>query len=59
MAMQNIFPAREARYVRIPRELESKAYIWPEYAMNVEEIEKEGESIGNMFFARFGSRTRN
>jgi hypothetical protein len=57
MAIQNTFPPDEARYVRIPRELESKAYLHPEYAQGVEESERRGEAAGHMFFVRFGTRS--
>ncbi|MBC7086353.1 MAG: hypothetical protein H5T43_08350 [Methanomethylovorans sp.] len=58
MAIDDIFPPGEARYVRIPRDLEAKAYIWQEYARGAE---VEGENIeapkfvaGDMFLVRFG-----
>jgi hypothetical protein len=57
LSIENVFPAGEARYVRIPREMEAKAYVWPEYARGAE-AEGEGEApkfvAGDMFFVRFG-----
>lgn len=59
MAIDNTFPSGDARFVRIPRSLEAKAYIWDEYARGAE---VEGEDIeapkfvaGDMFLVRFGS----
>lgn len=56
MAIDNIFPPGEAMYVRIPRDLETKAYI--RYARGAE---VDGENIkapkffaGDMFLVRFG-----
>jgi hypothetical protein len=57
MAIENIFPSGEARFVRIHRKMEAKAYVWPEYARGAE-TEGEGEApkfvAGDMFFVRFG-----
>jgi hypothetical protein len=58
MAIEKVMPPGEARYVRVPRELEAKAYVWPEYARGVETEGKEGEApkyvAGDMYFVRFG-----
>lgn len=60
IALENVFPEGEAKYARIPRELERKAYIWQEWAKGVEESEGEGErpkfNAGDMYFVRFGPR---
>jgi hypothetical protein len=61
MAIENVFPPGEARYVRVPRDLEAKAYVWPEYARGEEEVETEGGEapkfvIGDMYLVRFGAR---
>lgn len=60
MGLANIFPSGEARYLRIPRELEAKAYVWEEYARGREREGEEGEApkfvAGDMYFVRFGSR---
>jgi hypothetical protein len=62
MMIDGTFASGEPRYVRIPRELEAKAYKWPEYSRGSEGASSGGEApkfvIGGMFFARFG-RTRN
>jgi len=58
MAIERTMPPGEARYVRIPRELEAKAYVWPEYARGAESEGGEGEApkfvAGDMYFVRFG-----
>ncbi len=58
MVIEKIMPPDEARYVKIPRELEAKAYVWPEYAKGAEAEGDEGEApkfvAGDMYFVRFG-----
>jgi hypothetical protein len=58
MTIEKIMPPGEARYVKIPRELEAKAYVWPEYAKGAEAEGEEGEApkfvAGDMYFVRFG-----
>lgn len=60
MAIEGIFPAGEPLYVRIPRQLEAKAYLWPEYARGSEQDDVEGELpkfvAGDMYLVRFGKR---
>lgn len=61
MALENIVPGGEARYVRVPRDLEAKAYVWPEYARGAESEAGGGELpkfvAGDMYFVRFGGRS--
>jgi len=56
MAIENLLPSGEARFVRIPRDMEAKAYIWPEYARGRESTEGEAPKFvaGDMYFVRFG-----
>jgi hypothetical protein len=58
MTIEKIMPPGEARYVKIPRDLEAKAYVWPEYAKGEESEGEEGEApkyvAGHMYFVRFG-----
>lgn len=58
MTIEKIMVPGEARYVKIPRELEAKAYVWPEYAKGAEAEGEEGEApkyvAGDMYFVRFG-----
>lgn len=58
MAIEKIMVPGEARYVKVPRELEAKAYVWPEYAKGAEAEGEEGEApkyvAGDMYFVRFG-----
>jgi hypothetical protein len=60
MTLENILPAGDAYYVRVPRELEEKAYRWSEFAKGAESEGEEGEApkfvAGTMYFARFGTR---
>jgi len=60
MAIEDFFPSGEPRYVKIPRQLEAKAYLWDEYARGSESEGKEGEApkfvAGDMFFVRFGKQ---
>lgn len=58
MTIEKVMPPGEARYVKIPRELEKKAYVWPEHARGPEAEGEEGEApkfvVGDMYFVRFG-----
>jgi len=58
MALEGAFPARTARYVRVPRELEEKVYKWKEFARGPEDVQPGEERakfvIGSMFLVRFG-----
>jgi len=58
MTIEKIMVPGEARYVKIPRKLEAKAYVWPEYAKGAEAEGEEGEApkyvAGDMYFVRFG-----
>lgn len=61
MALEGTFAAEGPRYVRVPRSLEAKAYVWPEYARGAETEGGGGEApkfvAGDMYFVRFGRRT--
>jgi len=61
MAIENILPTGEARFVRIPRKLEAKAYVWPEYARGAETEGGGGETPkfvgGDMHLVRFGPKS--
>lgn len=61
MAIEGIFPSGEPRYVRIPRDIEAKAYLWQEYARGAEIEGEEGEApkfvAGDMYLVRFGKRS--
>jgi len=58
MTIEKIIPPGEARYVKVPRDLEAKAYVWPEYAKGEEAEGKDGEApkfvAGDMYFVQFG-----
>ena len=61
MSIENILPGGEPRYARVPRELESKAYVWSEWSRGVETEDDDGEApkfvAGDMYFVRFGRMT--
>jgi len=60
LMLENIMPSGNPCYVRIPREMEAKAYVWPEYARGPETEGSGGmapkDVAGDMYFVRFGSR---
>ena len=60
MALEDTFISGEPKYMEIPRELEAKAYVWPEYARGAEEGQPEGEApkfvAGKLYLVRFGAR---
>lgn len=61
MALENTLPAGEARFVRVPRKLEAKAYVWPEYSRGAETEGAGGETPkfvgGDMHLVRFGPKS--
>lgn len=61
MALEGAFTAGAPRFVKVPRSLEAKAYVWPEYARGAETEGGGGEApkfvAGNMYFVRFGDRS--
>jgi hypothetical protein len=59
MALEDVLTQSFPCYVRIPREIEAKAYVWPEYARGREEQEeKPGEApkfvAGVLYLVKFG-----
>lgn len=60
MSLEGTFPAGAPRFVKVPRALEAKAYVWPEYARGAETEAGGGEApkfvAGDMYFVRFGDR---
>ncbi len=61
MALEATFTAGAPRFVKVPRSLEAKAYVWPEYARGAETEGGGGEApkfvAGDMYFVRFGGRS--
>jgi len=59
LAIEDILPGGDPVYVEIPRKLEAKAYVWPEYARGTE-AGGEGEApkfvAGTLHLVRFGNR---
>ena len=62
MALERVMQSSFPCYVEIPRELEEKAYIWPDYARGDDNLAEGGEInrfvAGKMFFVKFGSNPR-
>lgn len=60
LSVEGVFSSGEAKYVRIPRDMEARAYVWPEYARGAEREGEVGEApkfvAGDMFFVRFGPK---
>jgi hypothetical protein len=61
MALEGTIAAGSPRFVKVPRSLEAKAYVWPEYARGAESEGGGGEApkfvAGDMYFVRFGDRS--
>ena len=58
MSLERIMTANYPCYVEIPRDIETKAYVWQEYARG-EDMETVGSEVnkfvgGKMFFVKFG-----
>jgi hypothetical protein len=59
MSLEEILHTSYPAYVRIPREIEEKAYVWPEFARGDDRLEDSGEINkfvgGAMYFVKFGT----
>jgi hypothetical protein len=62
LKLKGILRGSYPAYVRIPRQLEEKAYVWSEYARGRDNQEQGGEPAkyvnGVMFFVKFGNRSQ-
>ncbi|MBX5461377.1 MAG: hypothetical protein IRZ28_09845 [Steroidobacteraceae bacterium] len=62
MALEGVMEADYPCYVEVPREIEAKAYVWPEFARDDESSQDGGEVNkfvgGKMFLVKFGSHRR-
>lgn len=62
MTLEHILATEYPAYVHIPREIERKAYVWPEYARDDSTQEAGGEINkfvgGTLFFVKFGNHPR-
>jgi hypothetical protein len=62
MALEGVLQVDYPAYVEVPREIEERAYIWPEYARG-DDVTSRGGGInrfvgGKMFLVKFGSSRR-
>lgn len=61
IALEEIFQPGAPRFVKVPRSLEARAYVWPEYARGAETEGGVGEApkfvAGDMYLVRFGARS--
>lgn len=61
MQLQDIFPAGEPRYAKVPEEMEKNSYVWKEYMGGQDEDDEHGEinkfSMGSLYLARFGKKS--
>jgi hypothetical protein len=61
MSLEQTLPPGEPRYVRVPRELEAKSYLWEEFSYNLgpEGSGREAPNYvaGDLYFVRFGPRS--
>jgi hypothetical protein len=62
LALEGVLRGTYPSFVEIPRRLEEEVYIWKESARGVDRVEAGREAakfvLGKMFFAKFGSRSR-
>jgi len=62
MALEDILTDKYPAYLQVPRELEKKAYVWPEYAVGAGESEEGTEMpkfvAGIMYLVKFGNTAR-
>jgi hypothetical protein len=59
MTIESVMDETYPCYLEVPRDLERKAYVWPEYAPRGEGEGGEAPKFvaGKMFFAKFGARS--
>jgi len=62
MALEQVLTTNYPAYVAIPRELEEKSYVWPEFARGDDRVTESTEANkqvgGRLFFVKFGSGPR-
>jgi hypothetical protein len=62
MALEGVLKVDYPAYLEVPRAIEAKAYVWPEYARGETEADGEREANkfvgGKMFLVKFGARSR-
>jgi hypothetical protein len=63
MALEGILTTRYPAFVEVPRAIEAKAYVWPEYARGDQEAGEQGQGVteankfvgGKMHLVKFGA----
>jgi hypothetical protein len=60
MQLENVFPAGDPRFARVPELMEEKSYVWKEYMARSDEDGTDSEinkfSMGSLYLARFGKK---
>jgi hypothetical protein len=60
MQLENVFPAGDPRFARVPELMEEKSYVWKEYMARSDEDDSDSEinkfSMGSLYLARFGKQ---
>ncbi|WP_374951976.1 hypothetical protein [Mucilaginibacter sp.] len=60
MQLEDVFPAGDARFARVPELMEGKSYVWKEYMARSDEDGADAEinkfSVGSLYLARFGKQ---
>lgn len=60
MQLENVFPAGDPRFARVPELMEEKSYVWKEYMARSDEDGSDSEinkfSMGSLYLARFGKK---
>jgi hypothetical protein len=63
MALENILATDYSAYVEVPRDIETKAYVWQEYARGDDNMTTDDGEVnkfvgGKMFLVKFGAGSR-
>lgn len=63
MHLENILPAGEPRYARVPELMEQSSYVWKEYMQRIDNESEEQDaevnkySMGSLYLVRFGKKS--
>lgn len=62
MQLENIFPAGEPLYAKVPNSMEEQSYVWKEYMAKTESEDEDTSSeinkfsVGSLYLVRFGKK---